>query len=62
MEIVTRINCHPNMSTTSNTEHKASHRQNVHGLAVLGYNVAVSSLHDVHLFDFVNIVIPYIFV
>ena len=50
------------MSTTSNTEFKASHRQNVHGLAVLGYNVAVSSLNDVHLFDFVYIVIPYIFV
>ena len=46
-----RINSHPSMSTALSPGHKATNQiDNMHGLAVLGHNVAVSSLCNVHLY------------
>ena len=55
-----RTNRYLNMSSTSNTGHKATNHKNkiCMVLAVLGCNVS-TSLRDVHLCDFVCIVIPY---
>ena len=51
-----RIYSHPSMSTALNPGHKATNqidKYDVHDLAVLGCNDAISSLCNVHLYGFV---------